>query len=500
MNILIIISMIAIFFINFIFIDKINSMVIPFFIMGMFINQNKYVIKYTRMRRFKMFTIKNIKLNYTEIIVFGTLILIIFGGILLSLPISSREAISTPFIDSLFTAASAFCVTGLIVYDTFTHWSTFGQVIILLLIQIGGLGFMTIITLFSMFLRRKIGLKERRLLMESANTLKIGGIVLLVKKVIIRTFIFESIGALILTISFYPQMGLKVGLFNGIFHSVSAFCNAGFDLMGKYGQFSSLISYADDVVVNITIMALIAIGGIGFVVWDDLASNHLSFKNYQLHTKIVLVTTAILIFGCAIIFFIIESNHSMEGMSIKEKILASLFQSVTPRTAGFNTIDQNKLSEGGNLLTMILMIIGGSPGSTAGGIKTTTFVTLMLGAWSTARQSSDISIYKRRLETDSLKKASAITVIYIFAALAAIMLISGLQDFSLKEIAFEVFSAVGTVGLSLGITPSLNSFSKIIIALLMYGGKVGVLSVAAVIAEIKEPAPLSRPYEKIIIG
>jgi trk system potassium uptake protein TrkH len=325
-------------------------------------------------------------------------------------------------------------------------------------------------------------------------------IFILVKKVIIRTFIFESIGALILTISFYPQMGLKVGLFNGIFHSVSAFCNAGFDLMGKYGQFSSLISYADDVVVNITIMALIAIGGIGFVVWDDLASNHLSFKNYQLHTKIVLVTTAILIFGCAIIFFIIESNHSMEGMSIKEKILASLFQSVTPRTAGFNTIDQNKLSEGGNLLTMILMIIGGSPGSTAGGIKTTTFVTLMLGAWSTARQSSDISIYKRRLETDSLKKASAITVIYIFAALAAIMLISGLQDFSLKEIAFEVFSAVGTVGLSLGITPSLNSFSKIIIALLMYGGKVGVLSVAAVIAEIKEPAPLSRPYEKIIIG
>lgn len=447
-----------------------------------------------------MFMIKNIKLNYTEIIVFGTLVLIILGGILLSMPISSREAIPTPFIDSLFTAASALCVTGLIVYDTFTHWSVFGQVIILFLIQIGGLGFMTIITLFSIFLRRKIGLKERRLLMESANTLKIGGIVLLVKKIIIRTFLFESIGALILAISFYPRMGLRQGLFNGIFHSVSAFCNAGFDLMGKFGQFSSMTSYADNVVVNITIISLIVIGGIGFVVWDDLAINHFSYKKYQLHTKIVLVVTAFLIFGCAIILFIIESKHSMESMSIREKILVSLFQSVTPRTAGFNTIDQNKLSEGGNLLTMMLMIIGGSPGSTAGGIKTTTFVTLLIGAWSTARQSPDISIYKRRLETDSLKKASAITVIYVSVAFAAIILISSLQDFTLKEIVFEVFSAVGTVGLSLGITPFLNSFSKIIIILLMYGGKVGVLSIAAVIAEIKEPAPLSRPYEKIIIG
>ncbi len=447
-----------------------------------------------------MFMIKNIKLNYTEIIVFGSLIIIILGGILLSMPVSSKEALPTPFIDSLFTSASAFCVTGLIVYDTFTHWSAFGQVIILLLIQIGGLGFMTIITLFLLFLKRKIGLRERRLLMESANTLKIGGIVLLVKKIIIRTFIFESLGALILTVRFYPQMGFKNGLFNGIFHSVSAICNAGFDLMGKYGQFSSMTAYASDVVVNITIMSLIVTGGIGFVAWDDLANNHFSFKKYQLHTKIVLVTTAALILGCAAIFFTTEGNHSMAGMNTKERILASLFQSVTPRTAGFNTIAQDKLTEGGSLLTMILMVVGGSPGSTAGGIKTTTLVTLLLGAWSTARQNSDISIYKRRLETDSLKKASAITVIYVSVAFAAIMLISGAQDFSLKEIAFEVFSAIGTVGLSLGITSSLSSFSKIIIILLMYGGKVGVLSVAAVIAEIKEPAPLSRPYEKIIIG
>lgn len=447
-----------------------------------------------------MFTIKNIKLNYTEIIVFGTLLLIVLGGFILSLPVSSKTGTSTPFVDSLFTAASAFCVTGLIIYDTYTHWSIFGQVIILILIQVGGLGFMTIITLFSMFLRRKIGLKERRLLMESANTLKIGGIVLLVKKILIRTFIFESIGALLLTIRFYPQMGLQEGLYNGIFHSISAFCNAGFDLMGKYGQFSSLTTYADDIIVNVTIMLLIVIGGIGFVVWDDVAQNHFQFKKYQLHTKIVIVTTATLIFGGALIFFTIEANHSMINMNLKEKILASFFQSVTPRTAGYNTINLTELSEGGSLLTMILMIIGGSPGSTAGGIKTTTFVTLMIAALSSAKQSSYITTFKRRLETDSLKKASSITVIYMSAALISIMLISIAQDFTLEEIMFEVFSAIGTVGLTLGITPSLNAFSKIIITLLMYGGKVGVLSIAAVIAEKKEASPLSRPFEKIIIG
>jgi len=447
-----------------------------------------------------MFTIKNIKINYTDIIVFGTFGIILIGGILLCMPISSKSGISTPFLDSLFTAASAFCVTGLVIYDTYSHWSMFGQTVILLLIQVGGLGFMTVITLFSIFLRRKIGLRERRLLMESANTLKIGGIVLLVKKILIKTFIFESIGTAVLTLRFYPKMGLKEGLYNGIFHSVSAFCNAGFDLMGKYGQFSSLTTFSNDIAVNLTIMSLIVIGGIGFVVWDDIAVNHLCFKRYHLHTKIVLVSTSVLIFGSALIFYIIEGNNSMLNMGVTEKILASLFQSVTTRTAGFNTINLSELSEGGSLLTMLLMIIGGSPGSTAGGIKTTTFVILLIGAWSTAKQSSDISLFKRRLESDSLKKASSIVVIYLSVAIIAIMLISSTQNFSLKEIMFEVFSALGTVGLTMGITPSLNFLSKIIITLLMYGGKVGVLSIAIVIAEKKEPAPLSRPQEKIIIG
>lgn len=451
-------------------------------------------------RRDIMFQLKKIKLNYTEIIVFGTFAIILFGGMLLSLPVSSREGISTPFLDSLFTAASAFCVTGLVVYDTYTHWSMFGQTVILLLIQIGGLGFMTVITLFSLFLRRKIGLKERRLLMESANTFKIGGIVLLVKKIIIRTFIFESIGAFVLTLNFYSRMGLKEGLYNGIFHSVSAFCNAGFDLMGKYGQNSSLTHFYDNPAVNITIMSLIVIGGLGFVVWDDISLNRLDFKKYQLHSKLVLVATSVLIFGGAFVFFIIERNYSMLGMNISEKILASLFQSVTTRTAGFNTINLNTMSEGGTLLTIILMIIGGSPGSTAGGIKTTTFVVLLLGALSNAKQSSEISAFKRRLESDALKKASAITVIYITTALTAVMLICSIQNFSLTEVMFEVFSALGTVGLTLGITPNLSMVPKIIITLLMYGGKVGVLSVAVVLAERKEPSLLSRPLGKIIIG
>ncbi|MGB4438516.1 MAG: TrkH family potassium uptake protein [Sedimentibacter sp.] len=447
-----------------------------------------------------MYAIKKIKLTYTEIIVFGTFGILLIGGLLLSLPISSRSGFSTPFLDSLFTAASAFCVTGLVIYDTYTHWSMFGQTVILLLVQIGGLGFMTVITLFSIFLRRKIGLKERRLLMESANTLKIGGIVLLVKKIIIRTIIFESIGATVLTLRFYGQMGLKEGIYNGIFHSVSAFCNAGFDLMGKYGQNSSLTSYSSDIAVNLTIMLLIIIGGIGFAVWDDVANNRLCFKKYQLHTKIVLVTTAVLIFGSALIFYILEDKHSMINMGFIEKITASLFQSVTTRTAGFNTINLNEMTEGSILVTMILMVIGGSPGSTAGGIKTTTFIILLIGAWTTAKQSNEITLFKRRLENDSLKKASAITVIYLFVAFISIMLISSMQEFSLVEIMFEVFSALGTVGLSLGITPSLNIISKIIITLLMYGGKVGVLSIAIVIAEKKEPSLLSRPLEKIIIG
>lgn len=447
-----------------------------------------------------MFIIKKVKISYTQIIALGTFTIILIGAILLTLPASSKNGTPSPFIDALFTATSATCVTGLIVYDTFTHWSTFGQIVIISLIQIGGIGFMTVIALLSLFLGRKIGLRERRLLMESANTMRIGGIILLVKKILLGTLIFEAVGAAFLTIRFYPEMGLKGGLYNGIFHSISAFCNAGFDIMGKYGQFTSLTRYSDDIIVNFTIMSLIIIGGIGFIVWDDIVKNLLNFKKYQLHTKIVLTTTAVLIFGGAAVFFITERNLTMADMGLRERILASLFQSVTPRTAGFNTIDMANLSESGSLLTILLMIVGGSPGSTAGGIKTTTIVVLLLGAISSSKGMTDLSIFKRRLEDNALKKASSIVAIYISTTLAATLIICATQTFSLKETLFEVYSAAGTVGLTMGITPKLNNLSKIIIIFLMYFGKVGSLSMALVLAEKREIAPVSRPVEKIIIG
>jgi len=446
---------------------------------------------------------KNIdaKFSYTQIIVLGTLILIFFGAFLLTLPISSRDGSFTPFVDSLLTAASAFCVTGLIVYDTYTHWSLFGQIVILMLIQVGGLGFMTIFTLISMLLKRRIGLKERMLIMESTNAFHIGGIVRLVRKIIKRTFIIEAMGIIILTSRFYPEMGFWVGLYNGIFHTISAFCNAGFDIMGKYEQFGSLTRYVGDFTVSITIASLIAIGGLGFLVWDDILENKTNFKKYNLHSKIVLTTTTILIVGGAVLFYIFERNYSMVGLQNHERILASLFQSVTPRTAGFNTIDQMALSESGSLLTMILMIIGGSPGSTAGGIKTTTFVILLLCSISSVKSSSELTIFKRRMEEDSLRKASSIVVLYILIALSSVLIICGIEEFTLEQILFEVFSALSTVGLTMDVTPNLSSWiSKLIITMLMYAGKVGVLSLVTSLSEKKLNIHLSRPIEKILIG
>lgn len=447
-----------------------------------------------------MLFIKRFKLTYTQIIALSTLMIILLGAVILSLPISSRAGTATPFINSLFTSGSAFCVTGLVVYDTYTHWSRFGQIVILLLIQIGGLGFMTVVTLFSMFLKRKIGLRERCLLKESSNTMKIGGIVFLIKRILKGTILFEGIGTLILTLRFYPEMGFIESFYYGLFHSVSAFCNAGYDIMGKYGQFSSLTRYSNDITVNVTIMSLIAIGGIGFIVWDDVLVNKFNWKKYLLQTKIVLVTTSILIFAGALLFYILESNTSMINMNVGERILASFFQSVTPRTAGFNTIDLTKLSESGSFLTVILMIIGGSPGSTAGGIKTTTFVALLFGAVCSAKNTSDISIFKRRIEEEAVQKACSITVIYILTTITAVMIICATQSFSLKQVLFEVYSAAGTVGLSMGITPQLNNLSKIIIIFLMYFGKVGSLSMAMVFGERKETSSVLKPVEKLSIG
>lgn len=438
--------------------------------------------------------------TYARIVASTVLGVILFGAFMLCLPISSHSGKWTSFIDALFTATSATCVTGLVVFDTYTHWSTFGQLIILLLIQIGGIGFMTIVTLFFVLLKRNIGLHERKLIMESTGNIKISGIIVLLKRIALGTFIFEGFGTLILATRFCPQMGFLKGLYNAGFHSVSAFCNAGFDLMGKFGEYSSLTTYSDDIIVNLTIMLLIIIGGIGFLVWNDIIKNKFNIKHYLLHSKIVLLTSLSLIIVGAILFYLFERNNLFIGLDIKDKIFAAFFQSVTSRTAGFNTIDIANLSESSNLLTQILMFIGGSPGSTAGGIKTTTFVVLLLGVLASSRQNAHITIFKRRLEENVIRKASAIATLYLLAILLSTLAICALQDFSIKQASFEVISAAGTVGLSTGITTSLNTTSKILIIILMFAGRVGGLTIGLVFAEKKNNVPLNRPSEKILIG
>lgn len=440
-------------------------------------------------------------LTYPQIIALGYFLVIMTGTLLLMLPAANRDGTSPGFIKALFTATSATCVTGLVIFDTYNRWTLFGQLILLTLIQIGGLGFMTVITMFSFLLKRKIGLRERRLLLESVNTMYIGGIVRLTIKILLGTLLFESVGAILLSIRFVPKMGLAEGIYNGIFHSVSAFCNAGFDIMGKYGEFSSFTTFSGDAVVNLTVMALIVIGGIGFFVWDDLLKNKYHFGKYQLHTKIVLSITLILIAGGAACFYISEKDNLLAGMPAGEKILASLFASVTPRTAGFNTVDMAEITPAAKLLTMVLMFIGGSPGSTAGGIKTTTLAVVMISLWSSLRNTKSDNVFGRRLEDNVLKKASAVITVNMLLALSAAFLISASNaGFYLSDVLFEVLSAIGTVGLTIGITGKLNAFAHVILSMLMYSGRVGSLSLALTFMERKAPQSVQNPAERINIG
>ncbi len=444
---------------------------------------------------------KKIKLSYTQIIALGFLAIILLGTVLLCLPVSARSGTMTPIHDAFFTATSATCVTGLIVFDTFTHWSLFGQIVIITLIQIGGLGFMTVAILISMFLGRKIGLKERNLMQEAVNTSQIGGIVKMTRHIIFGTFFFEGVGAVLLAIRFCPEMGFAEGLYNAIFHSVSAFCNAGFDLMGKYEPFSSLTRYSGDWLVNLVIMSLIVIGGIGFFVWEDIINKKFHFHAYRLHTKIVLVTTGLLIVIPALLIFFMETTGgSLQDKGISESILTSLFQAITPRTAGFNTAIVPSLRDSTILLMMTLMIIGGSPGSTAGGIKTTTFAVLFISIGSTFKHSAHINAFRRRLEDGVLKRCCAILIIYITLMISAIMAICCIDNTPLKDTAFEVASAIGTVGISTGITPDLSMWSQFILSGLMYFGRVGCLTMIFAFADVKGTSPIQLPLEKISIG
>ncbi len=443
---------------------------------------------------------KKIRLTNTQLIVLSFFIVIVAGAVLLTLPVSSKSGDSTPFFHSLFTATSATCVTGLSVYDTYAHWSLFGQIVILLLIQIGGLGFMSIITMFSVFMKRRISLHERRLLMQSAGNVRLSGMIKLLKKIFIGTFSFEALGAVLLAFRLCPEMGFAKGIFSAVFHSVSAFCNAGFDLMGYFVEGSSLSYFKDDWLVNLTIIALIVVGGLGFFVWDDVLRNRFKFKKYSLHSKIVLSVTVFLLAISFVGFFIFEYNEAFKGMTFPDKILASLFQAVTPRTAGFFTVDLNNLSDSGNVLTIVLMLIGGSPGSTAGGMKTTTIAVVVLGALASARKSKTTEVFKRRLDESLLHQACSILVIYILIVLLCTMIISHIESLPLDDIVFEVTSAIGTVGLSKGITASLSVISQSILIILMFAGRVGGLSLLLFFAEKKEPSPVRRPVENILVG
>ena len=407
-----------------------------------------------------------------QIIIFSFFALIMLGTFLLMLPISSNKHTITPFADALFTATSATCVTGLIVKDTATYWSLFGQGVIITLIQIGGMGVITIGLAVMRASGMKIGLWQRSTMQESVSAPHVGGMVRYTSFIIKTTVIIELIGAALLFPVFCSDFGVAKGIWYSLFHSISAFCNAGFDLMGIRGQFSSLTSYGSHIYLNCVIMLLIIAGGIGFLVWGDFKTHKYHFKRYSLQTKIVLLTTLMLIVLPALYFFFCEYSN----MNLSDRIISSFFQSVTTRTAGFNSQDLTQLSESGISVMIILMIIGGSPGSTAGGMKTVTFAVLFLSAITVFGRKRDVQSFKRRIADDTVRNAGAVLFMYLALAFVSCVIISNTEHLPFLTTLFETGSAVGTVGLTLGITTKLGLLSKAILMVLMFFGRVGGLT------------------------
>ena len=431
-----------------------------------------------------------------QFIILGFASVILIGTLLLMLPVSSKSNVVTPFHEALFTSTSAVCVTGLVVQDTASYWSGFGQFVILLLIQIGGMGVVTVAASFALVSGRKISLMQRSTMQEAISAPTVGGIVRLTSFIIKATLLFELTGAIIMMPVFYKDFGWK-GLWMAIFHSISAFCNAGFDLMGSTGvPFSSLTSYIGNPAITITIMLLIIIGGIGFLTWDDIRSNHYRFKRYRVQSKVIIVTTAILLVIPAIYFYFFELTELSTG----ERILGSLFQAVTPRTAGFNTVDLNLVTEAGQGILIILMLIGGSPGSTAGGMKTTTIAVLFANAKAVFQRKEDPQFFGRRVSQGAIKNAATILMMYISLFIGGALIICMVEKLPFGTCLFETASAIGTVGLTLGITPGLGVLSQCILMILMFFGRVGgfTLIYAAISGTKKNLAKL--PQEKITVG
>ena len=429
------------------------------------------------------------------------LIIIFVGTLLLMLPAASKSGEGTGFTDALFTATSATCVTGLVRFDTCTHWSTFGQVVILCLIQTGGIGFMSIPLWLVSLTGHKIGLNSRVLMQNSISAPQVGGMVRLTRFLLMGTFVMEGLGALLLSAVFIPKYGPGKGIYYSVFHAISAFCNAGFDLMGGEQQFSSLVTMGNNWYLNLVIMILIIVGGLGFFVWRDLVVTRFHFKKCKLHTKIVLTTSIILIIAGAVIIFLMEFGEiGTQGKSIPEQMLNAVFQSVTARTAGFNTVDLTKLTEGSIFMMIMLMLVGGSPGSTAGGMKTTTIAVLTISIISIFRRKKSEEAFGRRMEEGVLRTSACVFMIYLFLISASAMLISKLENVTMLTALFETTSALGTVGLTLGITSQLGMLSKLLLALLMFVGRVGSLTILMAFSSPKRMVASKLPLEKVQIG
>ena len=438
-------------------------------------------------------------LTSSQVIILGFAGVILLGAFLLMLPVASAEGVATSFHEALFTSTSAVCVTGLAVQDTGSYWSFFGQTVILALIQIGGLGVVTVAAAVVILSGRKISLMQRSTMQDAISAPKVGGIVRLTRFILLGTLLSEATGALLLLPDFCKTFGFK-GIWMAVFHSISAFCNAGFDLMGINEEYSSFTKYVADPLVNITIMLLIIIGGIGFTIWNEVRTKKLKFSRYSLHAKIVISTTLILVFGGGLFMYIFEKNNTIAGMDTPGAIFASLFGSVTARTAGFNTVDTAALTQESKLLTIVLMFIGGSPGSTAGGIKTTTMAVMIIYIVSYMRGSNGCNVFGRKISSEVIKKAGMVLIINLVLGLTAVIAILATSNMKMDDVLFEVYSAISTVGMTTGITRDLNTVGRIIIIIMMYCGRIGSMTFVLSFVHRPDKANIELPEEKVIIG
>ncbi len=459
--------------------------------------------------------VKRLKFRPVAIVVSSFVLVIFAGAGLLCLPFAVKSG-EPDFLVALFTATSATCVTGHTVVDTYTYFTGFGQAIVLLLIQIGGLGFITIISLFMLYIKKDVTLSDRKLALQSAGGLKMTGLKQLLKYIFIGTFSLEFLGAVLLCISFVPVYGWGLGIWQAVFTSISSFCNAGFSLTGANGGYS-LAGFASDPLLLIVVMALIAIGGLGFYVWYDVIKNRFRPSRYSLHTKVVLIATGGIIVLAWALFMAFEWNNpgTIGGMNAGDKMLNSLFFAVTPRTAGHYTVDMNYFSDGSYILSNLLMFVGGSPGSTAGGVKTTTFVVLILTMITACRRERQVRVFKRGIEQDDVINAVTVSMLYVIAILLSVFIICGIdggKDYvsdygetwvagiNFKSVLFEVISAISATGLTMGITAELSVVSQVILILLMFFGRVGGYTLVLVFSETRRPPAITRLPEHIMIG